>query len=88
VSVIVCCVAMQMEMRTEIRAERHRARIGQVRTAEPVRIEVMTDARSAACCGSLAIAMSRGTQFVEHCREIKQVMEAKTYNNANKIQFF
>jgi hypothetical protein len=51
VRVIVCCVAMQMEMRTEIRAERHRARIGQVRIAEPVRIEVMTEARRAACVG-------------------------------------
>jgi hypothetical protein len=49
VSVIVCCVAMQIEIRTDIRAERHRARIGQERVTEPVRIEVMTEARSAAC---------------------------------------
>jgi hypothetical protein len=40
---------MQIEIRTDIRAERHRARIGQERVTEPVRIEVMTEARSAAC---------------------------------------
>jgi hypothetical protein len=40
---------MQIEIRTEIRAERHRARIGQEIIADPVRIEVMTEARRAAC---------------------------------------
>jgi hypothetical protein len=48
VSVIVCCAAIQIEVRTKSRAESHRARTGQERIADPARIEVMTEAMRAA----------------------------------------
>jgi hypothetical protein len=67
---------MQIEMRTEIRAERHRARIGQETVTFPVMIEVMTEARSAAC-------MVVSTAHIQRWQ-----MEVKTYHNADEVQFF